>query len=517
MYLHKFAGKMPKSMTMLVLVFALSMCLGPMTNTVVGAPSRAGVSGVVIAQGADAVTLDPQKQSDTDTGNVCNSIYDPVLLRDHDMSIKPALATDYKRISATEWELNLRRDVKFHNGEPFNAEAVKFTFDRVKDPATRALAASYFSSILKCEVVGPYTVRFVTDGPDPIFLARMTNLLVVPPKYINEKGDDYFGRNPVGTGPYRFVQWVRDDRVVVEAYDQYFRGKPAVDRITWKAVPEMATRIAGLQSGEIDLVQAIPADQVGVLKASRDVSVVTTPCAQIQMLNFNIDVPPGDNKYFRLAVAHAVDPRPIVEGLMSNYATVLDIPIADVIPNAPKGIKRLPYDPAKAKDYLAKAGYPSGVSVEMICQNGKYPMDKEIAQVLAQQLSQVGIRVTLKPTEFGQFQTLVKTRKISPIYTSGGNNVWFDADPQVTAFYATDGPISTYSNKALDDLVIKGRTSLDAKERLSIYEKAYIMVRDEAAGVGIIQYTLLSAISNKVNWAPRPDGRIRAYEIGLSK
>lgn len=515
MYLHRFSAKVPRATMMFVIVGLLSVFLGPMTYVVAGAPSRASISEVVIAQGADATTLDPQKQSDTDTGNVCMSIFDTMLVRDKNMAIQPALATDYKRISATEWEFNLRRDVTFHNGEPFNADAVKFTFDRVKDPATKALAASYFATISKCVVVDPYTVRFITTTADPIFLARMTNMFIIPPKYVKEKGDDFFSRNPVGTGPFRFVQWVRDDRVVVEANASYFRGKPAVNRIVWKAVPEMATRIAGVQSGEIDLVQAIPADQVGVLKASRDVSLVTTASAQLQMVNFNVSVAPGDNKNFRLAVAHAIDPRPIVTGLLDGYASVIEVPISGVIPNAPTNVKRLAYDPAKAKEYLAKAGYPSGVSVDMVCQNGKYPMDKEIAQVIAQQLAQVGIKVNLKPTEYGQFQTMVKGKTISPLYVSGGNNVWFDADPQITAFYGTGGALSTYSNGALDELIVKGRTSMDAKERATTYEKAYALVRDEAAGIGIFNYTMVSAISSSLNWTARPDARIMAFDISF--
>lgn len=513
MYLHGFSTRVSRAVMMSVVVVLMSLLLGPMSYVVVGAPARA--NEVVIAQGADATTLDPQKQSDTDTGNVCMSIFDTMLLRDKNMEIQPALATDYKRISATEWELNLRRDVTFHNGEPFNADAVKFTFDRVKDPATKALAASYFSTISECTVVGPYTVRFTTNAPDPIFLARMTNMFIVPPKYIKEKGDDYFSRNPVGTGPFRFVQWIRDDRVVVEANENYFRGKPAVSRLVWKAVPEMATRIAGLQSGEIDLVQSIPADQVGVLKASRDVSLLTTPSAQLQMVNFNISVAPGDNKNFRLAVAHAIDPRPIVAGLLDGYAAVIDAPISNVIPNAPTTVKRLAYDPVKAKEYLAKAGYPSGISIDMVCQNGKYPMDKEIAQVIAQQLAQVGIKVNLKPTEYGQFQTILKNKTISPVYVSGGNNVWFDTDPQITAFYGTGGALSTYSNPALDELIEKGRTSMDAKERVSTYEKAYALVRDEAAGIGLFQYTVVSATSSRLNWSARPDARIWAYDISF--
>jgi peptide/nickel transport system substrate-binding protein len=500
---------------MLVVLCLLSVFLGPTTLVVSAAQNQAGIREVVIAQGADATTLDPQKQSDTDTGNVCMSIFDTLLMRDANMEIQPALATGYERISATEWELYLRRDVTFHNGEPFNAEAVKFTFDRVKDPATKALAASYFSTISQCIVVDPYTVRFITDTADPIFLARMTNLFIIPPNYIKEKGDDYFSRNPVGTGPFRFVQWIRDDRVVVEANENYWRGKPAVDRVIWKAVPEMATRIAGLQSGEIDVVQAIPADQVGVLQLSPNVSIITTPSAQLQMVNFNISVPPGDNKDFRLAVAHAIDPTPIVAGLLEGYATVIDAPISGVIPNAPTSVKRLAYDPAKAKEYLAKAGYPNGITVDMVCQNGKYPMDKEIAQVIAQQLAQVGIRVNLKPTEFGQFQTLVKGQTISPLYVSGGNNVWFDADPQITAFYGTGGALSTYSNPALDELIVKARTSIDPDERVSIYETAYTMVRDEAAGIGLFSYTMVSAINSKLNWTPRPDARIMAFDIGV--
>lgn len=468
---------------------------------------------IVIAQSADAISLDPQKQSDTNTGNIVHNIFDGLLLRAADLSLQPGLATSWTQLGPTQWELKLRTGVQFQNGEEFNADAVKFTMDRMQDPNTKALQATYFTLIKKTEVVDPQTVRFTTSEPDPIFLARMSNLLIIPPKYIKEKGDDYFAKNPVGTGPYKFVEWVKDDHITLEADPNHWRGKPAIPKVIWKPVPEMATRIAGLQGGQIDLISSIPADQIKTLEGSKNVKIVTTPSAQIQMLQFNTKVAPADNKDFRMAVAYAVNPKPIMEALLGNYASPLNIPLSAVIPGIPSGIAPWPYDVAKAKEFLAKAGFPNGTSIDFVCQNGTYPLDKDIAQAIAQQLAAVGIKANVKPTEYSQFLTQLKAKTISPVYLEGGNNIWFDVDPQITAFYASNGSLSTYSNKDLDALIAKGRTGQTPDERKAAYTQAYQLMKDDAAGVPILQYTLVSATSARIDWKARPDARIRILEI----
>lgn len=470
---------------------------------------------IVIAQNADAYSMDPQKQSDTKTGNILNNMFDALLLRDKDMSIKPLLATEYKQISDTEWELKLREGIKFHNGEDFNAEAVKFTFDRIIDPETKSLQIAYFRNI-SCEVIDEYTVKFTTPALDPLFLARMTNLLILPPKYINEKGDGYFAQKPVGTGPFTFVEWVKDDRVVMEANPDYFLGKPEVDRVVWKAIPEVSTQIAGLLSQQIDLLPEISSDQISTLEANDKVKINTTPSARIQMVNFNTYTELGKNKDFRLAVAYAINREPIAKELLSGYAEPIDIPISSVIPNIPKDIKWIPYDVEKGKEALVRAGYPNGIDIEIDCQNGVAPFDRDIAQVIAQQLSEVGIRATIRPNESGNHTDLIKSKTISPVYMESGNNVWFDIDPQAVAFYGTDGALSTYSNPRYDELVKRGSAITNVSERTAIYNEAYLTLLDDVGGIPIIQYQLIGATSSKILWTPRPDGRIRVSEISIN-
>src|SRR5690625_5137041 len=162
------------------------------SDEVDGEVEESTVDEVVIAQGKDVDTLDPQKQSDTATGNVLVGIFDTLLKRNSDMEIVESLAVDYESLSDTQWKVKLREGVKFHNGENFDAEAVKFTFDRLMDPETKALAKPYFDTFVEVEVVDSHTVHFTTDGYDPLFLAKLTNFYVIPPKYIQDEGDDNF-------------------------------------------------------------------------------------------------------------------------------------------------------------------------------------------------------------------------------------------------------------------------------------------------------------------------------------
>lgn len=498
-----------------MLIFAL---IGCGTNSTSSNNQTTGQKAdqVVIAQGADALTLDPQNQSDTNTGNVVHNIFSAPLRRDKDMSIKPSLATDYKRLSDTEWELKLRQGVKFHNGEEFNADAVKFSLERLIDPKNKLAQASYFNNIKKCEVVDPLTIRFTTDGPDPIFLARMTNLLVLPPKYFAEKGVDYFSKNPVGTGPYKFVEWQKDDHITLVADPNFYLGKPAISNVIFRAVPEMATRIAGLAGGQIDIIMGIPSDQVASLKSNNNLKVVADPSALIQMINFNPLKAPANIKEFRLAVASAINVEPIAKDLLGGYATQIDVPISTTIPNAPKDVKRIPYDPEKAKEYLKQAGL-SNVEVDLNCEATRAPFALEITQVIAQQLAAVGIKANVKPVEFGQYTTSIKNKTVSPIFEQTGNNIWFDTDPQIVAFYSSTGPLSTYSNKKVDDLINLGKKTTDESKRVGIYKQAYETIRDDVGGIALIQYKNITAMNNKLDFTPRSDGRIWAFDITPAK
>ncbi|HEV8586660.1 MAG TPA: ABC transporter substrate-binding protein, partial [Methylomirabilota bacterium] len=212
----------------------------------------AGERDVTIAQGIDAEFLDVQMTNNIVTMIINGAIYDTLLTRDKQLQIVPHLATSYKNVSEKVWEVKLRQGVKYHNGEPFDAEAVKFSFERINRADFKSPQKGWFSTIDRVEIVDPATVRFHTKVPDPAMPARMTLMYQMAPKYIGQVGDVQANLKPVGTGPFKFVEWQKNERIVVEANDAHWTGKPAVRKATWRPIPELGARIAALQTGQAD-------------------------------------------------------------------------------------------------------------------------------------------------------------------------------------------------------------------------------------------------------------------------
>ena len=199
---------------------------------------------LVVAQGVDMQTGDPHKTTLTHAVNVLVNLYDTLVSRDANLALKPGLALSWRSVAPTTWEFKLRQGVKFHNGEPFNAQAVKYSFERMQDPKTKWPGAASIRLIKSVTVVDDSTVQFTTERPWPL-LPRYLGYygMIVPPK-LAESGEDALVRHPVGTGPYRFVRWVKDDRVELEANPDYWGGKPRIGRVTFRAIPNESARLA---------------------------------------------------------------------------------------------------------------------------------------------------------------------------------------------------------------------------------------------------------------------------------
>ncbi|HMH54658.1 MAG TPA: ABC transporter substrate-binding protein, partial [Gemmatimonadales bacterium] len=245
-------------------------------------PARAaGERDITIAQGIDAEFLDVQMTNNIVTLIINGSIYDTLLTRDKQLQITPRLATAYKLVSEKVWEVKLRSGVKFHNGEPFDASAVKFSFERIYRQDFKSPQKGWFSTIDRVEVVDPTTVRFHTKVPDPAMPARMTLMYQLAPKYVAQVGDVQANLKPVGTGPFKFVEWSKNERIVVEANDEHWTGKPAVRRATWRPIPELGARIAALQTGQADLIVNVPPDQLPTLAGTKTVQIEKIPSCRI--------------------------------------------------------------------------------------------------------------------------------------------------------------------------------------------------------------------------------------------
>jgi peptide/nickel transport system substrate-binding protein len=246
----------------IVVTLLLTACGGPATTAApeaTTAPAAKSEITVVIAN--DPATLDPQVSEDGNERAVNDSVYETLLTRDQDMNIIPNLATEYEQVDDTTWQFKLRQGVKFHNGEPFNADAVVFSVKRIIDPALQSDQASFFGTITGAEKVDDSTVNIITSGPDPILPARMYWMKMVEPKHA--QGDpETFATTPIGTGPYKFVKWDRGVEVVIEANPDYWGGKPSIDIVHLRPIQEESTRLAALQAGEVDLVFGLLPEQI---------------------------------------------------------------------------------------------------------------------------------------------------------------------------------------------------------------------------------------------------------------
>jgi len=229
---------------------------------------------VVVVQSGETATLDWHMHCDKNAHEPDRQIFDTLLRRDlKTLKLEGNLAESWRLLTDTTWQFKLRRGIKFHNGEPFDAAAVKFSVERMLNPAQGAPGRTSIASIDHVDVVDPYTVNVVTKTPFPLLPVRMSpghcgTVGILPPKYVAQVGDAAFAVKPVGTGPYRLVEWVKDERLVLDANKDYHRGAPAIERLVFRPVPELTTRVAALLSGQADLVSDVPPDQVAKIKAS---------------------------------------------------------------------------------------------------------------------------------------------------------------------------------------------------------------------------------------------------------
>jgi peptide/nickel transport system substrate-binding protein len=197
---------------------------------------------VVVAQGVDPTTLDPQNHQETPAANLAVNMFDSLLERDQDLKIIPMLAESYKIVAPTVWEFKLRKGVRFHNGEPFDAEAVKVTVERMVDPKLKLRGATPWAPLSHAEIVDPQTVRIHTKAPWPILDTMVTTLPILAPKYYKEKELAHVAKNPVGSGPFKFVRWVKDDRIELAANAQYWRNAPRAKSLVFRPIPDDAVR-----------------------------------------------------------------------------------------------------------------------------------------------------------------------------------------------------------------------------------------------------------------------------------
>ncbi len=473
-------------------------------------PAHAAPDGqIVIAQGADPTTLDPHMHAENYTFAVVHDIFDHLVRRfvkNGQLAHEPELAMSWTIVNPTTWEFKLRRGVKFHNGEEFNAEAVKFSIERVLNPEQKARWRWAFADIERIDVVDPYTVRIATKHPFPTLITNLGfTMPIVPPKYVREKGDAYVATHPVGTGPFKFVRWSKDNELVLEANETYWRGMPKVKTLIFKPIPDETTRVAALLTGQVDIARGVPPSLVKQIEDNPRTRVVKVSSA----LNINITLDtlkegPLKDRRVRQAINYGVDKEAIIRNILEGNGAALGGPLTPVMFGYTPEIKPYPYDPERAKRLLAEAGFPQGVSLTLNAPTGRYLKDKEVAEAIGGQLEKIGVRPQVVIHEWGNYITKWPDG-LTPMYMIGWAGTW-DADGILYPLLHSGERFSRWANPDFDRLLDESRNTLDQNKRLQLYVQASRLAHDEAPWLFLFHGMDIYGVNRAVmDWSPTSD------------
>ena len=498
---------------------ATALLFGAVLALSTAAPLRAADTTVTISQGVDADTLNPLATTITPTFNVVQHVYERLADYGPRSGVYDArLAVSWKRVNPTTEEYKLRHGVTFSNGDPFTSADVRFSVDWIKNPANASKQTPYVRDIDRVETPDPHTVRFISKVPTAIPPGLQNPIFIMDAKYVQEKGNAYVSEHPMGTGAYVLREWRRDDQTVFDANPKWWGGKPKIDHVIFKPIPEAGARVAALRTGATDLITNVPPQYQIQLVGGTNTKLESTRSGRILFIAFNTLKPgPQQNKLVRQAINYAVDVPAIVKNVLGGRGYEISTPIPPNYFGYDASVPGYKHDPAKAKALLAKAGYPDGKGVALTINApiGRYNRDREVAEAVAGQLQAVGIQATVKPQEWVSYSDQVNRRALTPLYELGWNQPSADADGVITSLFTSTAPLSCYSNPEIDRLADQARGELDPVKRKALYKQIATILNDDAAWIVLFQYEDLYATSKRLHWQPRGDEFIRAYEMSV--
>ncbi len=432
------------------------------------------------------------------------NMFDSLVRRDRDLKLAPSLATSWETSQdGKTWTFHLRKNVKFHNGEPFNAQAVKWTFD-TQTMGKTSVVKTQFTDVTEVKVVDDYTVQFVTKNQFPLLLNYLSSsFFAMPPKYYQEVGGDPgFDKKPIGTGPFKFVEWVKNERIVMEANPDYFLGRPKLDKVIFRPIPETATRLAELLSGGVDVIMQVPPEHVGTIKNSPNARVEMRNSVRVVFIGLRTDQKPFDDVRVRRAVNLAINKDELMKSVLAGQGYLTPGPLSPLVWGYDSSIKGYGYDVQQAKQLLADAGYPDGFSVTLETPVGRYLKDKEVSEWVAGELAKIGIKVTVKTFEWGQYLEKYRNHKYDTMYVLGWGGTAYDADFVFSNLFESSNFRSYYKVAEVDKKIAEARNLVDANKRLALYKELQEKIVSDAPWIFLYGQIDAWGLANRVNWSP---------------
>jgi len=463
------------------------------------APAAGPAGTLTIAQGVDAESLDPFVTTSGASKGMLWTVFDRLVYRDPDLNLKPGLAVSWKSLDDLTWELKLRDNVAFHNGEPFNAEAAKASFARFVDPAIKNGYSTLLKPVTDVQVVDASTIHVKTSEPFAELIETLAGYVEMVPPKASASAD--FAKNPVGTGPYKFVSWSPNDRFVVEAVNApRWDGQPRMKQVVFRPIPEATARISELKSGGVDIITNVSPLVLSSLqnepgstlaRAINSGSIILIPSFLTTDVFKQRDV--------RQAMSYAIDKDALIKVVLQGEA----VPMSSPFPKGVKGgyvdaLKPYPYDPDKAKSLLTSAGYPDGFTVNFKAPNGRYLQDKQIAEAITGQLAKVGIKAELETVEWSTYVQGIVGRKYALFLLSQGG---LQVGPAVQTNWSSrikGIAWQGYTNGTVDDLIDKAAKTVDEGARIAIYEQLDKLVWDDLPWIPLYHQQDIYAIRDRV-------------------
>lgn len=467
-------------------------------------PALAAKERFVVDLVNEPSSLDPQVQWNPDSYYVYRNIFDNLVTRDDKGAIVPQVATAWKQVSDNEIEFDLRSDIAFHDGSKLTADDVVFSVKRITDPKFASPQLGQFDKITEAIALSPTKVKLVTAGPYPALLAQLVKLSIVPKAVVEAVGKDAFNLKPVGSGPYRFESWQRGVNVQLTRNDAYWGTKAPFPVVTFRAVPDAATRLANLQAGASDLVVTLDADQAAQLKSSPKAQALIGLTERVAYVRLNTTKPPFDNPKLRLAAAYALDKQAMIDGLLGGH----DKPVPELLTPAifgwVDGIKAPEHDLAKAKALIAEAGPAAKAEIDL----ATAPVfDQRIVQAIQQMLTEAGFNVKIAMSDMA---TYLKRAQAGPEATSllsfgRWSCACQDADGVLFPLLHKSSGWSAYRNPKMDALLEEARATLDTGKRLAAYKQVHEIVAADVPVVPLYQAVVIYGAAKSLTFQPTPN------------
>ena len=461
---------------------------------------------VTVAHGVGVYSMNPYAVTTSPIQGVWGSVMETLIDFDYDKREYRGILAESWTVKGNKLHFTVRKGVRFHDGTPFSGKDVIASLKRMITDK-QSLVAPSLQNIKEMELPDDFNFVLTLKKADATALEDLNNRVIMKQQVAEKMGEA--DSPPIGTGPFKFVSWERSGNFVMRRHENYWGPPARIEEILYKVIKEDAARIAALESGQADLVSNIPPHEVARLKSNPRLQVQPVQGLRPIFLVLSPAYKPLDNPKVRRAITQAIDREGLIKHILEGNAYPLSGLLSPQVFGYDPGAKAYPYDPEKAKQLLKEAGFGSGFELEYYSPTGRYPKDLEIAQVIVEQLSRVGIKAILKTPEWSIFNTDYKNGKY-PMYLTGRGSLT-DANALFHQYFRTGVTkrVLGYSNPKLDEILDTEQQTFDVKKRERLLGDAHRIILEDASAIPLWNSMDIYAHRADLVWTPPPDEKVQ--------